>query len=491
MEIMMQMMPQLPVLPGQDAVQAPAVGSGIAEKGEMLFDLLFAKLVQEKGEAGILAADGSSQAEEPVKDEQSSEESLTAAIPLEVWADVAVAAMSTATGATTVSAAAAPAEGEQSILSVPVEAQERKQGKQEVAGERVPQPSFNGTHREVAQQAASTAMSQAPAVQPEEIETNTHLPAERMLEQKPTQQSGETAEVSLHANYKPEAGNEKVVTGRPATGGIEGRQTQEPVDVSMQKEPSAAVTASQAKSNTTTVFPPVDGQVQGPEVKRDQAAVASGLLRNDGQGAAPMEITVEVPATETKAPEAVGMAGHTPEQVPETPAQTAHPVLPEMQKVTEVQARQLQTEKGPVDHEQIMAQVKEQLEFQPMTKDQGEVTLKLRPAELGELKIRLQMADQVLKVEIVAQNQTVKDALMQNMDTLRETLSRQNITMDRFAVSTGGQGPEQGFREGKRTGRTRSYPSLNAATGVAGADDAPTVATHWKARGSSLIDLRL
>ena len=101
--------------------------------------------------------------------------------------------------------------------------------------------------------------------------------------------------------------------------------------------------------------------------------------------------------------------------------------------------------------EQIQHQVREKLESGDYGLNKGNITLKLHPEELGEIKINLRMEDQRLKVEIVTENRSVKEALMQNIDTLKETLSRQNITMDRFNVSADiRQGFQQGSRDGSR-----------------------------------------
>jgi flagellar hook-length control protein FliK len=101
--------------------------------------------------------------------------------------------------------------------------------------------------------------------------------------------------------------------------------------------------------------------------------------------------------------------------------------------------------------EQIHQQVRDKLESGDYGVNKGSITLKLHPQELGELKINLRMEDQRLKVEIVTENHSVKEALMQNLDTLKETLSRQSITMDRFNVSADvRQGFQQGSRDGSR-----------------------------------------
>lgn len=146
--------------------------------------------------------------------------------------------------------------------------------------------------------------------------------------------------------------------------------------------------------------------------------------------------------------------------------------------------------KTPVQ-EHIMNQVKEKLaQYDPTTRG-GNITMKLHPEELGELKINLRMDDMRVKVEIVAQNQVVKDTIMQNVDNLREMLSRQNITIDRFDVSAGGgQGSNQTFREGRQMAGDMPYKSY---------DDTPAMMedavgqknSYWEPTENSLVNLRL
>jgi len=112
--------------------------------------------------------------------------------------------------------------------------------------------------------------------------------------------------------------------------------------------------------------------------------------------------------------------------------------------------------------EHINNQIREKLDSGGGGSDNGQITLKLHPQELGELKINMRMEDQHLKVEITTQNPSVKDALMQNLDTLKETLSRQNIAMDRFDVSAD---LRQGFYQEGREGRQMTQDNRVTNTG--------------------------
>ncbi|WP_168206097.1 flagellar hook-length control protein FliK [Geobacter sp. FeAm09] len=100
--------------------------------------------------------------------------------------------------------------------------------------------------------------------------------------------------------------------------------------------------------------------------------------------------------------------------------------------------------------DQIMQQVKDRLVNHEVKTGTDQIVLKLSPENLGDLKVNLSMDGQRLKVEIVAENRMVRDALLQNTDSLKESLARQNISMESFDVTTGGRGagnPGQGQQQ--------------------------------------------
>jgi len=144
-------------------------------------------------------------------------------------------------------------------------------------------------------------------------------------------------------------------------------------------------------------------------------------------------------------------------------------------------------------HENIVSQVREKLLNQDPTGTVSKITLKLNPHELGELQINVRLENQKMTVDITAQNQVVKEALLQNLDQLKETLLRQNISMERFNVSTGdggGQAFQQSFREGRQTEYqtpgTFSYP----VSGYYQEDSQLSQAAFGDARENSLVDMR-
>jgi len=90
--------------------------------------------------------------------------------------------------------------------------------------------------------------------------------------------------------------------------------------------------------------------------------------------------------------------------------------------------------------EQVIQQVKERLVQHDVKSGSQQITLTLSPDSLGELKMNLNLQGQKLSVEIVAENRSVRDIIVQHTEALKESLARQNITMESFDVTTGGKG---------------------------------------------------
>ena len=62
------------------------------------------------------------------------------------------------------------------------------------------------------------------------------------------------------------------------------------------------------------------------------------------------------------------------------------------------------------------------------------VALKLHPAELGELKVNIQMRDGGVQASIAAQNQRVIEVLEKNMPKLRELMEQQGLKVSDLSV---------------------------------------------------------
>jgi len=144
-------------------------------------------------------------------------------------------------------------------------------------------------------------------------------------------------------------------------------------------------------------------------------------------------------------------------------------------------------------HENILSQVREKLVNQDPSANVSKITLKLNPHELGELQINVRMENQKMTVDITAHNPVVKEALLQNIDQLKDSLLRQNISMERFNVSSGdggGQTFNQSFREGRHTAYqipdALSYPM----SGFYQEDAQVSQVAFGDSKENSLVDMR-
>lgn len=144
-------------------------------------------------------------------------------------------------------------------------------------------------------------------------------------------------------------------------------------------------------------------------------------------------------------------------------------------------------------HEEILSQVREKLANHNPVSGDSRITLKLNPGELGELQLHVRMEDRKMSVEVTAQNPVVKEALLQNLDQLKDTLSRQHIHMERFDVSTGTgqQGAGQSFREGRQTAHRQFDELPLSPAGYFREDQVAASAAAWEPRENSLVDMRL
>ncbi|MBJ6751778.1 flagellar hook-length control protein FliK [Geomonas anaerohicana] len=138
-------------------------------------------------------------------------------------------------------------------------------------------------------------------------------------------------------------------------------------------------------------------------------------------------------------------------------------------------------------HESILSQVREGVVTHD-GKGNGQMSIRLNPGELGELKIQLRMDNNRLNVEVQADNRMVKDLLMSNLDSLREALSGKNLTMDGFNVSTGGGGFNGPLNEERGNQRQQQPQRFVRGAGYDG-QDAPRV-NYLTAEVNNLLDVR-
>ena len=112
--------------------------------------------------------------------------------------------------------------------------------------------------------------------------------------------------------------------------------------------------------------------------------------------------------------------------------------------------------------ENVFLQVKEVLVNRTIKAGNEQITMRLSPEHLGELTINFKMENQHLKVEIVAANRGVRDALMQQSENLKESLARQNVNMESFEVVT--SGGQRGFEQNDRGWKQLAQQQFMAGT---------------------------
>ena len=79
-----------------------------------------------------------------------------------------------------------------------------------------------------------------------------------------------------------------------------------------------------------------------------------------------------------------------------------------------------------VSQEQLLDRIVQQARWMIRT-NRSEVTLKLHPAELGELKIRVRQDDASLRVDITVDNASVKRLIESNLNDLQKQLQNENL----------------------------------------------------------------
>ncbi|MDD2540109.1 MAG: flagellar hook-length control protein FliK [Desulfuromonadaceae bacterium] len=143
---------------------------------------------------------------------------------------------------------------------------------------------------------------------------------------------------------------------------------------------------------------------------------------------------------------------------------------------------------------QVVQQLKENLTQHVVKPGNHQITLTLSPDSLGEIKVNLSLQGQKLSVTISTQNETVRNAIAQHTDALKESLARQNITMQSFDVTTGGKGSgnhgqnQSAWRElAKQQQQYQSWTSPGYH--IAQADLSSGQAAYQKRQGQSMLDI--
>jgi len=145
--------------------------------------------------------------------------------------------------------------------------------------------------------------------------------------------------------------------------------------------------------------------------------------------------------------------------------------------------------------EQVVQQVKDRLLPHDVKPGNQQITLTLSPENLGELKMNLNLQGQKLSVEIVTENRTVRDIIVQHTEALKESLARQNITMESFDVTTGGKGSgnqgqnQNAWRELAKQQQQQQIWMPPRGYTAAQADLPSELAMSQRRQGQSMLDI--
>lgn len=103
----------------------------------------------------------------------------------------------------------------------------------------------------------------------------------------------------------------------------------------------------------------------------------------------------------------------------------------------------------------------------------SKISMQLHPAELGAIKIDIQVKDDSIKASIVAQSQQVFDTLEKNMPRLRAVLENQGFTVDSFqVVMDDNSGNQHGLFQEQFNSQQQEFASTSSPSGDSDTFDA-------------------
>lgn len=172
-------------------------------------------------------------------------------------------------------------------------------------------------------------------------------------------------------------------------------------------------------------------------------------------------------------------------------------VKPEHHKATTQNVKSTASETNKMDvPEQVVQQMKEKLGQHEIKSGSQQITLTLSPDSLGELKMNLNLQGQKLSVEIITESRVVRDAIAQHTDSLKESLARQNISMESFDVTTGGKGSgnqnqqnQQAWRELVKQQQLQQFWTSPRGYNMAQADLPAEQMAYQKPLMDSMLDI--
>jgi len=119
------------------------------------------------------------------------------------------------------------------------------------------------------------------------------------------------------------------------------------------------------------------------------------------------------------------------------------------------------------------------------------IRLQLKPPDLGTLRVKVDMKDNILKLGIITENNSVKELLLSNVHELREALVQQGVKLDRLDVQINYNfghslaDSKEGLNKGQRWGQ-----DIHEVPFMAGDAMEEPISGPWNmATGDRLLDL--
>lgn len=310
-------------------------------------------------------------------------------------------------------------------------------------------------------QAALPTQNQA-LVQTQTADRQTHELAEQGRIAGVQQSSPPHAGSQVESLRLPEA---QTVSVNNEAGGKNGSQPVTQFRFAQSADVTAAAGAAGSQSNTASGF-----GTEGRETDRQLADASVGQMAME-EGA--LELKGEMPL----------------------PSKHADPLLPGVQspRISTAESVVAPDALRTVQHEQVARQVTERLSGYEVKSGADQLSLKLSPEHLGNLQLTFKMEDQRLKLEIVAENRGVRDALLQQADDLKESLARQNIKVDSFDVTTAnGNSMSQQQRDWRQmAAEQRQYqPQFVTSRNVVDGAKPEAAVRYFAPQYNSTIDVR-
>lgn len=145
---------------------------------------------------------------------------------------------------------------------------------------------------------------------------------------------------------------------------------------------------------------------------------------------------------------------------------------------------------GMTETQHVLDQVVEAMEV--LARDDGhEVRLHLRPPELGELHIRMDVHQDTVRLAVAAEHEHVTELLRSHLSGLREALIQRDIRVDQALVWTGTSADSPWSGRGGGQGQPGERPAYAAVPWAVRAAEAHQGQPHRRAGGEGLVDYRV